>query len=379
MNTGKVFKIGAKIRFYRTRLGLTQQYLAEKMGFSNSETISQIEQDKREIKAWELAKIAKFLYVDLTDLLAVEEIPEPQPVLWRQEPKVNRSEMEQVFQKFCEDFDMLENLSGEQPNYQPLPQMETDPAKIDYKDAERFADTIRSTLNLGERPARVLEKTLQDRYGIKILYKELDEGSAATTIGSYGPAILMNSKEAPWRRNYNFAHEIFHLITWKSIPPSLFAAKKELWDKIEKLANAFASCLLLPADALRIAFEDRVVDGKIKYVDLVDIARNFDISTPALLYRLRSLGKISQDVADKLNQDDAFKGLDRASMSAAWWHPPKFPEPFVRLAFIAYQKGNLSKMKLAHLLDTSLFDLDKELQKYGLDDSDSYNGEIHTL
>jgi hypothetical protein len=36
-------------------------------------------------------------------------------------------------------------------------------------------------------------------------------------------------------------------------------------------------------------------------------------------------------------------------------------------------------MKLAHLLDTSLFDLDKVLQEYGLDDSDSYNDEIHTL
>jgi Zn-dependent peptidase ImmA (M78 family) len=287
--------------------------------------------------------------------------------------------MEQIFQKFCEDFDMLEKLSGEQSAYQPLSQMEIDPFKINFKDAERFAETIRSTLNLGDLPARVLEKTLQDRHGIKILYKELDEGSAATTIGRYGPAILMNSKEAPWRRNYNFAHEIFHLITWESIPPNLLAEKKELWEKIEKLANAFASCLLLPADALRLAFDDRVVDGKIKYVDLVDIARNFDVSTQALLYRLRSLGKISQEVADKLNQDDTFKGIDRASMSAVWWHPPKFPEPFVRLAFIAYQKGTLSKMKLANLLDTSLFDLDKELQKYGLDDSDSYNGEIHTL
>jgi Zn-dependent peptidase ImmA (M78 family)/DNA-binding XRE family transcriptional regulator len=379
MNTGKEFKIGTKIRLYRTRLGLTQQELAEKMGFSSSETISQMEQEKREIKAWELAKIAKILYVNFIDLLADDEIPEPQPVLWRKEPATNKIEREKEFQKFCEDYRMLEKLSGEQSTYQPFPQMEIDPFKIDYKDAERFAENIRSSLNLGERPAATLEKTLQDRYGVKTWYKDLDEGSAASTIGSYGPAILMNRNEPPWRRNYNFAHEIFHLITWESIPPKLLAEKKDLWDKIEKLANAFASCLLLPSDPLRIAFDDRVVDGKVQYVDLVDVARNFDVSTSALIYRLRSLGKISQEDVDSLSQNAIFKDIDRATMSEAWWHPPKFPERFVRLAFIAYQKGNLSKTKLAHLLDTSLFELDKVLQEYGLEDSDSYNGEIHSL
>lgn len=374
-----MFKIGAKIRSYRDRIGITQKDLAEKLGFSSSETISQIEQDKREVKAWELAKIAKILHVDMSDLLAFEEPAEPQPVLWRQEPSENRAEMEQVFTKFCEDYDMLEKLSGEQVSYQQLPQMEASPLTISYKEAERFADTVHSSLNLGEIPARVLEKTLQDRYGIKILYKELDEGSAATTIGDFGPAILMNSREAPWRRNYNFAHEIFHLITWKSIPPIVLREDKELWEKIERFANAFASWLLLPADALKAAFEDRVKDGKITYIDLVDIARKFDVSTQALLYRLVKLGKFSQEEVDKLNQNEQFKALDRSTMGPSWWTPPKFPEPFVRLAFIAYQKGNLSKMKLAHLLDTSLFDLDTVLQEYGLDDSDSYNDEIHTL
>jgi hypothetical protein len=84
-------------------------------------------------------------------------------------------------------------------------------------------------------------------------------------------------------------------------------------------------------------------------------------------------------VVDSLNQNAIFKDIDRTTMSGAWWHPPRFPERFVRLAFIAYQKGSLSKMKLVHLLDTSLFDLNKVLQEYGLDDSDSYNGEIHPL
>jgi len=54
----------------------------------------------------------------------------------------------------------------------------------------------------------------------------MEEGSAASAIGPFGPAILMNSKEAPWRRNYNFAHELFHLITWESLKPALLLQQR---------------------------------------------------------------------------------------------------------------------------------------------------------
>lgn len=59
-------------------------------------------------------------------------------------------------------------------------------------------------------------------------------------------------------------------------------------------------------------------------------------------------------------------------MSASWWEPPTVPERFVRLAFVAYQKGRLSRARLAHLLDTTLPDVTETLLKYGLDDRESY-------
>jgi hypothetical protein len=60
----------------------------------------------------------------------------------------------------------------------------------------------------------------------------MEEGSAASIWGPFGPAILMNSNEAPWRRNYNFAHEVFHLITWDSIPPGLLSERVDLQNKV---------------------------------------------------------------------------------------------------------------------------------------------------
>lgn len=40
---------------------------------------------------------------------------------------------------------------------------------------------------------------------------------------------------------------------------------------------------------------------------------------------------------------------------------------------MAYQKGRLSKAKLADLLDTSIFDVDITLNKYGFGDDKKYN------
>jgi hypothetical protein len=204
----------------------------------------------------------------------------------------------------------------------------------------------------------------------------MEEGSAASTIGPFGPAILMNLNEAPWRRNYNFAHELFHLITWDSFPPDSIAKKPGVWDKLEKIANEFAACILLPSDVVTVEFEKNIINGKITYVDLIGIARNFNVSTIALLYRLLNLKRLDKKIVKSLLNNKLFKDMDRSAMSPHWWRPPKFPERFVRLAFVAYQKGRLSKAKLSEMLDTSLFDLTDILQEYGLYDREGYDAEL---
>ena len=269
----------------------------------------------------------------------------------------------------------MEDLNGIERQY-PFPLERVDFQEIDFRYAMKVADEIRQRFNLGDRPAVVLEKTLEDRFGVKVWYEELEEGSAAATVGSFGPAILMNSKQSPWRRNYNFAHEVFHLITWNSVPAETIRKDNVGWERIEKVANVFASCLLLPGDRVTVEFENRVSDGKITFSDLIEVARTFDVSTEALLYRLLNLKLLADETVQTLLADDDFRALDRSTMATRWWTPPKFPERFVILAFRAYQKGRLSKAKFAALLDTSLFDLSDLLQEYGLDDRGSYNAEF---
>ena len=367
--------LGDRIKTFRKRLNLTQKDLAIQMGFNSPETLSQIERGDRELKAWELVQLAKLLSLNLNDLLNIESVQEKPVVLWRASLETEKEIKESKFIKHCEDYAMLEELSGNRTTEQ-FPQKKVGPDDISYETARRLASEIRREFNLGDRPARELIKILEEGFGIKIWYFEMEEGSAASTIGPFGPAILMNLNEAPWRRNYNFAHEIFHLITWNSFPPSLIKKSPDLWDKLEKIANVFASCILLPSDVVTVEFEKNRDKNSIAYIDLIGMARKFDVSTEALLFRLLNLKLLNKNTVDKILKDQLFREIDKSTMAPRWWLPPEFPERFVRLAFVAYKKGRLSKAKLAEMLDTSLIDLPKTLQEYGHKDREGYDAEV---
>ena len=359
--------LGRRIAEMRKSLKLTQADLAKEIGVSSSQIVSQIEQGKREVGAWELAKLAKILRTTTNTLLDIAE-PEPLPeVLWRKIPE--QQELKKTdFLKHCQEYHDLEQLN-DIAHHETFPRQKIDFNKADYQDIQKLAERISREIYLGSKPAAMLEKSLEDRYGVKVWYMDLgQDGSAASTIGTFGPAILMNSREAPWRRNYNFAHEVFHLVTWYSEKPEVLRNDDNLWQTVERFAEVFAACLLLPADPLIIAFDKRIKKGTINYTDFIEIAREFDVSTEALLYRMLNLRRLTKKDVDRLLGDPQFRDMDRSTMSRSWWTPPELPERFVRLAFIAYIKGKITRSRLARYLNTSLFDLDDFLREYGLND-----------
>jgi Zn-dependent peptidase ImmA (M78 family)/transcriptional regulator with XRE-family HTH domain len=370
--------LGKRIRDARAQLALTQEDLANQVGFPVAQIISQIERGQREVKAWELVKLAQALRVDISDLLATEELMPRPEILWRAPPEGNKKLIEAEFIQNCQQYALLEHLC-EINIQQDLPSRDINLASMSFKDAGAFGDEIRAQFKLGARPAASLLNTLEDVYGVKIWYRNLgEEGSAASVVATFGAAVLMNLTEAPWRRNFSFGHEVFHLLTWQSIPMQLVKEDVALKDKVEKLANAFASNLLLPADDIKLAFKRRVKEGKIGYTDIIAVAREFDVSTAALLYRLRGLRLLTGETVESLLEDPAFCALDRATMRHLWWTPPEIPERFVRLAFIAYQKNKLSRARLAQFLNTSLVDLTNTLLEYGLDDREDYKTDVYT-
>jgi Zn-dependent peptidase ImmA (M78 family)/DNA-binding XRE family transcriptional regulator len=368
--------LGSRIGELRKNLQMTQGDLAKALGVSSPQIVSQIEQGKREIGAWELASLAKVFRTTTSALLDIRE-PETQPeILWRKVPD-QEALKKMDFLKHCREYFELEQFNETNTPCEEFPKIKIDFKKATYAHINQITETISLQLSLGSKPALVLEKTLEERYGVKVWYMDLGvDGSAAATIGSFGPAILMNSSEAPWRRNYNFAHEVFHLVTWENSNPEILKADKELFKKVESFANVFASCLLLPGDAITNASNRRLSKNTISYTDLIEIAREFAVSTEALVYRLQNLRRLDKNTAVKVLQDPQFRELDRTTMPDSWWDPPELPERFVRLAFIAYKKKKITRSRLSQYLNKSLLDLNDFLLSYGLDEKEDYQGKV---
>jgi len=358
--------LGRNIREARERLGLRQEDLAKVIGAGSSQIISQIEKGGREVKAWELYKISNALHVEYQDLLS-DEGPHFGPApRWRKEPVRTKEETEAKLRLRSQRYRQVMELAGVCTTVQ-LPWQDTfDVLSCDYAELEDLASAVGKELELGDHPADRLFSVLEDKYCVMIFYQDLEDGSAVSVRGPYGPAMLLNSREPPWRRNFSCAHELFHLLTWNATPWEELAKEPKACELLEKHAEAFASALLLPRAPLVSALQQRSKAHRLEISDLIRLAREFGVSTAALLWRIQNPRLISRQTTEELLSSVTFKQADRATMSEYWWTPPDLPKRYVELAFVAHKEGKLSSARLADVLETDLSGLPALLALYGL-------------
>jgi XRE family transcriptional regulator, fatty acid utilization regulator len=370
-------QLGKRIAQLRKSLRLSQENFAKKANLGHPQTVSQIENGVREVKAYELSMIASVLHTSIKDLLNFSLDHKHELVLWREKPDEVCIEIESNFLLKCKQFEKVEkNFSSH--NCQILPQYPIDPRSFGFADAECLAHEISKQLNLGDRPGSSLEKILEENYNVKIFYKPLHSGSAASIKGAFGYAMLINSLEAPWRRNYNIAHELFHLITWDSVPSDLLKDNPELMAEMEKKANTFASALLLPDYHLNHELQLHVRENKINTRSLISIARKFEVSTEALVWRLVNIKGFNRSQAETILSSEEFRNEDGATMREIWQDPPTLPIRFVNLAFFSFLNGYISRSILAEYLDTTLVDLPNRLMGFGFDETQDYENSMCT-
>src|SRR5690606_5159555 len=118
-----------------------------------------------------------------------------------------------------------------------------------------------------------LLSTLEEICRVKVFHLPFEpSGTAACSLSDrFGAAVLLNSNNIRWRRNFDLAHELFHLLTWNIFRQGEYL--KKVSDKEEQCANKFASNLLMPQEPLRLAIASQR-DGKnvLDYDDLFEIA-----------------------------------------------------------------------------------------------------------
>jgi Zn-dependent peptidase ImmA (M78 family)/transcriptional regulator with XRE-family HTH domain len=364
---GPVKDIGQRIRSERERKKVSQEKLAKALGWNHHQIVSEMEQGKREIKAWELYEIAKFLQVNLAVLIGNEE-PLAQPyVLWRQKPSQDQKLLEARFINECDNYLWVEQAvsSADQPTiaFEELPRKKIDFLKFTLDHAYRLAESVRQLMALGDFPAAQLLGVLEDRYGVKFIVDPHHMPSSAVCSRSdRGCFILINGRNSESRQYFSIAHELFHLITWDQEMLELIEENISYHEKNEQLANAFAAGLLIPKEKLQTEAARICGPHSMTAPDVVALAEQFQTSKDAMLYRMVNVNLISnkqfKEIKERLQQ------APRSKES----HPTVthfLRSKYVRLVYLAYAHVKISRAKAAKLLHVDLCDLSDLFNEYG--------------
>lgn len=368
-------ELGARLKALRESIGLPLKEAASKLGFPNYQTLSNIEAGSREVKASELQLFCRTYFCSLSNLLGEKETGRG-VLLWRKAPE-KKSEIEQQIFYFCEQYHLLEKLLNLDIRKEFGCEARSKESIRTDTDVDSIADETRNTLDLGRRPAFSIQRILEQNYGVKVIYRHLsDIGSAASMVDDeLGPVIVVNADEPPWRRNYDIGHELFHLVTSRAVTPD-DTKDKAFFQDLEKKAERFSSALLLPDIEIRKEINNRLkAQNSLDYSDLVDIAREFGVSTIALLYRLANLKMIHFDQAQDLSKDEDLKWIDKKARKDDWGVPP-VSERFQFLAIRCLRKGLISRGRFAEIMEIERSGIDAFIESYGLMETEGSPVEI---
>ena len=355
--------IGPKLKTARNAIGYTLKKATRESGIGES-SISDFENSKREPKFSQLSRLAEIYQKSIEFFLTDEALTESL-MLWRVEPDAEeeKKKAEAKFRQLCQQYHNLEVLMGEAKK-NTLPQLETIQAEnFDYQQVNSLAEKVQTELQLGNIPSTSLKQILEEKYYVKIFHMDFPESAISTKSEEFGLAVLLNRNSKLWRRNYDLAHELFHLLTWdifrKGDIDTAGPSKRE-----EKFANAFASRLLLPAESVKDKIEASRQEGKVSFDVLDEIAREFCVSLEALLWRMVYLYNITPENIEKhVEQTKKVKILRPSRRSD---EPDELPERYCSLAIRALNEGKLSLMQFRKYMGISY----REAQEYLTEDED---------
>ena len=353
----------------REAAGLSLADATRKLNFKHYQILSSIEKGTRNVNANELISMAR-LYGRSLDYFFEAKVPSEPVLLWRRTAGSDIRNEQQQFLVFLENYSRLENLLGLKRRWKEiLTNLDRDDfAENGFETSETLGTDIHRRLDLGSRPACNLLNILENTLRFKVIHLGLGDGLSGASIvdSALGVGVLINANDAPWRRNFDLAHELFHIITW-----NIFS-HEEIGDgsrktKPEQYADSFAASLLLPKEHLLAALKEIAVNQELKLVDIIELAKEFGVSSEAILWRLVNLKKIKKSQVEKILADPEFRNLDRDLRRGLYaeQQPEKFPHRYVSLACRCLMEGKISRGVFAEYMEIDRPEIDDYLSAAG--------------
>ena len=277
-------EIGARIRRAREKAGLSQQELAQLLGYSSPATVSNMEAGERRITVSDLSAVSNALGMAIDHFLpstAAEDSARHFSLRAADLQNINPSARKAVV-----DFLTFAEKHGEA--------CAPPPAGLRRKRPGAAAEAILKIANAIEPP--VSPRDVAAQLGIPVFDWLLgDEISGIFVCFEGKTAIGVNEEHAPVRQRFTVAHELGHFIyadrdaivfDYLGRERGFSFEMTETADA-ETTANQFAADLLMPPEWVREDFN--------KYsADLTLLRRRYGVSEQAMWFRLLNLRLVKE-------------------------------------------------------------------------------------
>lgn len=220
------------------------------------------------------------------------------------------------------------------------------------EDIENIAKELREIWNLDEKPITNTLELLENN-NVKVIEVMVDDdfdGLQSWVNGKQFPVIVLNKGKLKSndRKRFTALHELAHLI--------IDFGELEEKDQ-EKLCNAFAGAMLLPANQIRKELGEK--RSKVTIQELGIIKEQFGISIQAIVYRLSDLGIISKNYTSYLFMH--IKQMGWKEVEPYEYTGKEKSSRFDRLLFRALSEEKISMSKAASLKNMKVSEFRKSL------------------
>lgn len=382
-------ELGRRLRQARKSWKLTQADAAEALGVSRS-AVSEMETGRRGVSGLELHRLAHLYGRDMADFLEAEFDQGGAIVaLFRQHSNLAFDGCALEALRRCialgREAVNLERRLGRSRASIKAPAYSGSPlgsrwAAVEEGSAVAVAERQRLGLEGGPLPdvASILESQ-----GVRTALVDFPNGVSGLVLMDRrnGFLVAANGSHDGLRRRFSFAHEYAHIL-FDRRAEGLVSLADARDDLREVRANAFAAAFLMPDSAVRSfvaglakgrpsRMQAVVYDGdealpvtvrsnrqsqRLHLHDIVLLAHHFVVSCPAILYRLRSLGLVTESERSVM-ADQHKRGLSRELRPLLGLVDPndtgernRFQGRFVNLALEAFRREAITRRKLEELV-----------------------------
>ena len=346
--------IGTRIKALREERKLSQDDLAQLLGFKDRQTVSAIETGVRRVTADELVLAVEKLRAPLDYFTDPFRLAGEGRFSWRQTGvgAERLGDYERNAGRWIAAFRALAPRVGRE-----TPLMRRALTRHSrFKDAMLAGERFVAEFGLGETPATGLVEVMERDLGILVLMVDAHDGiSGAACRLPELDAVLIARREVSGRRHFDLAHELFHILTWDAMPPKHSEEAMETGgNRVERLANNFAAAVLMPANALKRFGDWSNLTEEKSISRLNAVADELHVTSSALRWRLVALGEMKPAMARSLPE----AMLRNNGHSVVEDVPPAlFSRPFVEVLALAIDRGHVSLRRVAGLLDLTVEDL----------------------